>query len=550
MSVSVENIGSKSDRSFFGHPWGLSTLFFTEMWERFSYYGMKAILFLYMTAKVTDGGLGWTEKDAGPIFGLYAASVYFLPLIGGWLADRFIGAKRATFVGGVVIMLGHFALAVPTMTFFYIGLVLVAIGTGFLKSNISAMVGHLYSKEDVRRDAGFSIFYMGINLGGFISPLVCGYLAQSEGFKNIIGGYGISPESSWHFGFAAAGVGMFLGLVQYLLGAKNLKGIGEPPIENTVETKAESQTSSTYIAQMVGLVVITTIIIIILGFIGGSIFTTLPTADDNIISLFGLALNISLILKYFLIPIVVIAGLLAVLLTGMQDKLTADDWKRIGVIMILFSFSTMFWMGFEQASTSLNAFAAKLTITKVGSWDFAPSYLQSVNSLLIIIFAPIIGWIWLKMGKRQPADSIKFAIGLFFGGLGFVVIAYASSLLGADPENNMAGRVTFWWLVLVYLCHTIGELCLSPVGLSSMTKLAPTKMVSLMLGVWFLSISLGNYIAGQIAGEFVADSAILTGIFTKVALFMIGAGVVLALISPLVKRLYTQPEEVVPVEPA
>ena len=548
---SIENSGAaKSDRSFFGHPWGLSTLFFTEMWERFSYYGMRAILFLYMTAKITDGGLGWTEKDAGPIFGLYAASVYFLPLIGGWLADRFIGAKRATFIGGVVIMLGHFALAVPTIAFFYLGLILVAVGTGFLKSNISAMVGHLYSKEDARRDAGFSVFYMGINLGAFISPLVCGYLAQSDSFKNIIGGYGISPESSWHFGFAAAGVGMFLGLVQYVLGARSLKGIGEPPIENKVETKAESQTSSTYIAQMIGLVVITIIAVIILGLVGGSIFPTLPTADDNILSIFGAALNISLILKYFLIPIVVIAGLLAVLLTGMQDKLTADDWKRIGVIMILFTFSTMFWMGFEQASTSLNAFAAKLTITKIGSWDFAPSYLQSVNALLIIIFAPIIGWVWLKMGNRQPSDSIKFAIGLFFGGLGFVVVAYASSLLGADPENNMASRVTFWWLVLVYFCHTIGELCLSPVGLSSMTKLAPTKMVSLMLGVWFLSISLGNYIAGQVAGEFKADSAILTGIFSKVAMFMIGAGVVLAIISPLVKKLYTQPEAVVPEEPA
>ena len=565
----IESSGDvRNDRGFFGHPWGLSTLFFTEMWERFSYYGMRAILFLYMTAKIADGGLGWTEKDAGPIFGLYAASVYFLPLIGGWLADRFIGAKRATFIGGVIIMLGHFALAVPTIAFFYLGLILVAVGTGFLKSNISAMVGHLYSKEDVRRDAGFSVFYMGINLGAFASPLVCGYLAQSDSFKNIISGYGISPESSWHFGFAAAGVGMFLGLVQYVLGARNLKGIGESPIGNdtaredvssAARNSAEglpagiqsaSRSDSRYIAQMIGLVVITIIAVIILGFVGGSIFSTLPTPDDNVISVFGLGFNISLILKYFLMPIVVAAGLLAVLLTGMQDKLTTDDWKRIGVIMILFTFSTVFWMGFEQASTSLNAFADKLTITKIGSWDFAPSYLQSVNALLIIIFAPIIGWIWLKMGSRQPSDSIKFAIGLFFGGLGFVVVAYASSLLGADPENNMAGRVTFWWLVLVYFCHTIGELCLSPVGLSSMTKLAPAKMVSLMLGVWFLSISLGNYIAGQIAGEFKADSAILTGIFSKVAMFMIGAGVVLAVISPLVKRLYTKPAEVVPTEPA
>lgn len=554
MSVSAENIGEQSDRGFFGHPWGLSTLFFTEMWERFSYYGMRAILFLYMTAKITDGGLGWSEKDAGPIFGLYAASVYFLPLIGGWLADRFIGAKRATLIGGVVIMLGHFALAVPTLTFFYLGLVLVAVGTGFLKSNISAMVGHLYSPEDVRRDAGFSVFYMGINIGAFASPLVCGYLAQSENFKRLISGWGINPESSWHFGFAAAGVGMFLGLIQYVLGARNLRGVGEPPVEYFAESATgnapKTATDSTYIAQMIGLIVAAIAALILLGFVGGLIFSGLPTANDNVINILGLGLNISLILKYFLMPVVVLAGLTAVLLTGMQDNLTADDWKRIGVIMILFTFSTMFWMGFEQASTSLNAFADKLTITSIGGWNFAPSYLQAVNPLLIIIFAPIIGFVWLTLGKRQPSDSIKFAIGLFFGGLGFVVVAYASSRLGANPETETASKVTFWWLVLVYLCHTIGELCLSPVGLSSMTKLAPKKMVSLMLGVWFLSVSLGNYIAGQVAGEFVADSVILTGIFSKVAMFMIGAGVVLALISPLVKRLYTQPQEVVPTEPA
>ena len=550
MSVAADNIGSKSDRGFFGHPWGLSTLFFTEMWERFSFYGMRAILFLYMTAKITDGGLGWTEKDAGPIFGLYAASVYFLPLIGGWLADRFIGAKRATLIGGVVIMLGHFALAVPTLAFFYIGLVLVAVGTGFLKSNISAMVGHLYSAEDVRRDAGFSVFYMGINIGAFASPLVCGYLAQNANFKLFIGSLGFSPETSWHFGFVAAGVGMLFGLIQYVLGARNLKGIGEPPIEYFAEDAPKTASDSTYITQMISLIVVTFAVLILFGFVGGSIFSGLPTANDNILNIFGLGLNISLILKYFLMPVVVLAGLTAVLLTGMQDKLTADDWKRIGVIMILFAFSTMFWMGFEQASTSLNAFADKLTITSIGGWDFAPSSLQAVNPLLIIIFAPIIGFVWLKLGKRQPSDSIKFAIGLFFGGLGFVVVAYAASRLGANPETETASKVTFWWLVLVYLCHTIGELCLSPVGLSSMTKLAPKKMVSLMLGVWFLSVSLGNYIAGQVAGEFVADSAILTGIFSKVAMFMIGAGIVLALISPLVRKLYTQPEEVVPVEPA
>lgn len=529
MSVSTENIGSKSDRSFFGHPAGLSTLFFTEMWERFSYYGMRAILFLYMTTAIAQGGLGWDAKFAGPIFGLYAASIYFLPLIGGWIADRFIGAYRATFIGGVIIMLGHFSLAVPTNLFFYLGMVLVAVGTGFLKSNISAMVGDLYDKDDERRDAGFSIFYMGINLGALLAPLACGFLAQSEWFRMKLSSAGIDPNSSWHFGFALAGVGMFFGLVQYVIGKRKLATVGLPPSQNPrLAGEEQSSFTTAYLVQMLG------IIIVAIAVIGGA----------------ALVYDVQTALTYVLMPVVVVAGLAAVIVTGMQDKLTLADWKRIGVIIILFTFSACFWMGFEQASTSLNAFADKLTTTSFFGIEFPSSFLQSVNPILIVIFAPIMGALWLKLGKRQPTDAVKFAIGLIFGGLGFVVVALAASRLGVDPENNVASKVAFWWLVLVYFCHTIGELCLSPVGLSSMTKLAPPKMVSLMLGVWFLSISLGNYIAGQIAGEFVADSAVLTGVFSKVAMFMIGAGLVLALLSPLVKRLYTQPEEVVPVEPA
>jgi proton-dependent oligopeptide transporter, POT family len=521
MSIAIDESEPKNNRGFFGHPWGLSTLFFTEMWERFSYYGMRAILFLYMTAKVTEGGLGWEEKDAGPIFGLYAASVYFLPLIGGWIADRFIGAKRATLTGGIIIMFGHFALAVPTLTFFYIGLVLVAVGTGFLKSNISAMVGHLYEKEDVRRDAGFSIFYMGINIGAFASPLVCGWLAQSDAFKNILKGWGMSPENSWHFGFAAAGVGMFFGLVQYLFGARNLRGVGDAPVDSLAADRGESQISSSYIAQMLGVLVFAVIVVASVAF----------------------TYDLSTALKYALMPVVVVSGFVAVLLTGMQDKLTTEDWKRLGVITILFCFSMLFWMGFEQASTSFNAFAEKLTDTTLFGWDFPASWLQAVNPLMIIALAPVIGAIWLKLGKRQPADSIKFSIGLLFGGLGFVVVAYAASLTDA-------GRVSPLWLCLVYLMHTIGELCLSPVGLSSMTKLAPGRMVSLMLGIWFLSISGGNYVAGLIAGEFVERADVLSAIFMKVAAIMIGGAVVLFAISPLVKKLYTKPAEVVPTEPA
>jgi proton-dependent oligopeptide transporter, POT family len=494
-----------SDRGFFGHPSGLSTLFFTEMWERFSFYGMRAILFLYMTAELAKGGLGWKPEEAAPIYALYASSVYFLPLIGGWIADRFIGAKRATLVGGIIIMCGHFSLAFAAMPTFYLGLILVAVGTGFLKSNISAMVGHLYEKDDVRRDAGFSVFYMGINLGAFISPLVCGYLAQSDGFRQMLTGWGINPNSGWHFGFAMAGIGMFFGLLQYVIGAKNLSGVGESPKRIAA---INEKVSTTYIAQMIGLIVIAAAII---GFV-------------------AYTYNATTALKTVLMPTVLIAGLLGVLFTGMQDKLSTDDWKRIGVIIILFFFSMLFWMGFEQAATSFSLFAEELTDNKIFGWAFPASWMQSVNALMIIILAPVFSWIWLTLGRKQPSDPKKFVIGLLFGGLGFVVVAYAASLTGM-------GKVSPLWLCLVYLFHTIGELCLSPVGLSSMTKLAPAKMTSLMLGVWFLSVSMGNYAAGMIAGEFVNNPAFLFHLFGQVAMILIGGAFVLSLIAPFAENL-------------
>ena len=533
MSATADSAGPARDTSGLGgHPRGLTTLFFTEMWERFSYYGMRAILFLYMTAAIDKGGLGWDESTAGPIFGLYASSVYFLPLIGGWVADRFMGAKRATFVGGVIIMLGHFSLAVPTNAFFYLGLVLVAVGTGFLKSNISAMVGHLYERDDPRRDGGFSIFYMGINLGAFAAPIVCGFLAQHEAFRRMIAGWGFDPNSSWHFGFAAAGVGMAFGLVQYIVGRERLRGVGEPPAEvrrdmeplksSDLAEPGASNFSTAYIVQMV----------VVLAAAVGVVVTASYMRD------------FSFALSYVLMPTVLVAGLVAVLLTGMQDKLSAEDWKRLATIFVLFSFSMVFWMGFEQASTSFNAFAENLTDRNVFGFELPASWLQSINPLMIIGLAPVFAWIWVKMGDRQPSDPVKFSIGLLFGGLGFVVVAFAASLLGGG------GRVSWTWFLLIYLFHTIGELCLSPVGLSSMTKLAPGRMVSLMLGVWFLSISMGNYFAGLVAGEFEENSAVLVGIFSKVAMILIGGAVLLGLITPLVKKLTTKKAlDAVPVEP-
>ncbi|HEV7643315.1 MAG TPA: peptide MFS transporter [Pyrinomonadaceae bacterium] len=521
----MENTLPQNDKSFFGHPRGLSTLFFTEMWERFSFYGLRALLMLYMTTEAAKGGLGWDNKKAAPIYALYAASVYFLPLIGGWLADRFIGAKRATLIGGIIIMIGHFTLAFSNPTTFYLGLIFVATGTGFLKSNISVMVGDLYTKEDSRRDAGFSIFYMGINLGATIAPLICGFLAENKNFQQFISSMGFNPHSSWHFGFAAAGVGMFFGLLQYLLGRKNLKNIGEVPKDDRVDAAGENAPgngmSTLYIIEMIALVVIATTIIVLSVFVRDFDFA----------------------LSYVLMPTVLIAGLIGVLLSGMQDKLDAGDWKRIGVIIILFVFSTIFWMGFEQAATSLNLFARDMTdLTVFGGWLEASS-LQAVNGFFIVILAPVVGAVWYYLGTRQPSDAVKFSIALLFAGLGFVVVAAAVSMAGG-------GKVNPSWLFLVYFLHTIGELCLSPVGLSSMTKLAPPKMVSLMMGVWFLSISMGNYFAGMIAGEFKPEASVVISIFSTVAIILIAAAVLLFIISPLIKKLYAKPQSVVPMETA
>lgn len=528
MSASINDLNPKAGREFFGHPKGLSTLFMTEMWERLSYYGMRAILLLYMTSELTNGGLGWDTRSAAAIYGLYTSSVWFLPLVGGWIADRYIGAKRATLIGGIIITLGHFLLAFPPIPFFYTGLICVSIGTGFLKSNISKMVGDLYSKEDERRDAGFSIFYMGINTGSFFAPFVCGTLAVYN----------------WHWGFAAAGVGMLLGLIQYVIGFRNLRGIGEPPVTDFAANSEKPQESSSYIAQMAGVVVLAIILIIGLGSFANSIFPGLVGKDDVVINILGLAFNFSVAIKYVLMPVVLIAGLIAVFLTGIQDKLTKDDWKRIGIIFVLFVFATIFWMGFEQAGSSLNLFAEHITNRQItATWEFPSAWFQSVGPLFIVIFAPVFAWLWVALGKRQPSEELKFSFGLLLTGLGFVVLAYASFLSGA-------GKVSLWWLVIVYLLHTFGELCISPVGLSAMTKLAPGKMISLMLGVWFLSISMGSYFGGLVAGNFEPNESTLVGLFGKVAVVLILGGVVLLAITPFIKKLYSKPDEVVPLEPA
>ena len=492
------------DRGFFGHPGGLSTLFFTEMWERFSYYGMRAILTLYMTKTLAEGGLGFDEKYASLIYATYVSSVWYLPLIGGWLADRVFGARRAVLIGGIVIACGHYSMAVNTHFNFYAGLVLIACGTGLLKPNISAMVGQLYPEKDQRRDAGFSIFYMGINLGAFLSPIVVGFLAQHPSFRRLISSIGFDPNTSWHWGFAAAGVGMTLGLIQYVIGRRKLSRVGQKP--DKVNREAIDTRSDGF-----------DIVTLVLAVLGGAIGLGLGYR-------FGDAGFISA-----LFPLVV--GFFAGYLAGTTRLLSGDELKRVLVIFILFVFSILFWMTYEQAGSSLTLFADRLTKTTVFGWQYPSSWFQSVPAVFVIIFAPMFAWLWQRMGDRQPSSPGKFIYGLFFAGIAFVVVTIAS-MAGAG------GRVSPLWLVVVYLLQTFGELCLSPVGLSTVTKLSPARMVGLMMGVWFLSISIGSYIAGLTTRLFEGNNtAVLTRGFAIFSVITLVAALVLAVLTPLIKKL-------------
>jgi POT family proton-dependent oligopeptide transporter len=427
-----------ADTSFFGHPRGLATLFFTEMWERFSYYGMRAILVLYMVAPVGNGGLGMATAPAATIYGLYTGSVYAMSIPGGWLADRFLGARLAVLLGGLGIAAGNGLLALGSSTLFFAGLGLIVLGTGLLKPNVSAMVGGLYREHDPRRDSGFSIFYMGINTGAIIAPLVCGYLAQ---------------RISWRLGFAAACAVMILGLVQFLGFGKTLSHVGNRP-------------------------------------------ATVPRGHQ----------------------------------TGGHEPLDADAWRRIGAIAVLFMFSTVFWMSFEQAGSSLNLFADQLTRTSLSGFDFPSSWFQSVEPIFVVLLAPVFSWLWIRMGNEQPSSPAKFAYGLLAAVVAFAVITYASTLTGT-------GLVSPVWLVLVYMFQAIGELLISPVGLSTTTKLAPPRMVGLMMGVWFLSIAAGNYAAGMIASFFRPGADALVTIFGSVTLVTLASAAVLAMMIPFMRRL-------------
>ncbi|MDE2732694.1 MAG: peptide MFS transporter [Bacteroidota bacterium] len=489
---------SALSRQWFGHPRGLSTLFFTELWERFSYYGMRAMLVLFMTTSATIGnpGLDFGEGTAGAVYGLYTFFVYVLALPGGWIADNIWGQRKAVFVGGCIIALGHFTMAGPMVGLpddgsFFLGLVLIVIGTGLLKPNVSTMVGDLYPEGGARRDAGFSIFYTGINLGAFLGPILAGFLGENY---------------NWHWGFGLAGFGMVIGLIQYRLGGKHLGEAGLLKTSQTPEALLK-KTRMTYL-----IIGAAAAVLALLGWV-----LVQRVALEVLAEWLGYAV-IAIAILYF-----------AYLLIFTRH--TRMEKRRLGVIFWLFVLSAIFWSGFEQAGSSLNLFGRDSTDRMLGGWELPATWLQSVNALFIIILAPIFGSMWITLArlKRNPSIPLKFAMGLLGLATGFFVITWGAA-------NAVDGSlVSPSWLVVTYFFHTVGELSLSPVGLSSITKLAPKGRVGQMMGVWFIGTALGNLFAGLVAGRL--ETLAPVDLFMNVA-FTIGiAGVIALVLFIPIKRL-------------
>jgi proton-dependent oligopeptide transporter, POT family len=492
-----------SGKSFFGHPRGLATLFFTEMWERFSYYGMRALLFLFMVAPADQGGLDLDYKTAGAIYGLYTMAVYLLALPGGWLADNFFGLRKSVFYGGCLIALGHFCLAVPYHETFFLGLGLIVVGTGLLKPNISSMVGALYSSEDqARRDAGFSIFYMGINLGATLAPLITGYLGEAI---------------NWHYGFGAAGLGMVVGLVQYKLTEHHLGTAGaepvrlsDPDLDLTRRNKIRS-----------GLILVSIALVTMMALLIFRIISVNPVVIAQA-SFYLIGLSALLYFVYILF---------------FQD-LGLEERKKIAAVGIFFMASALFYGGFEQQGSTLNLFAENYTDMFLMGFKIPTSWLQSVPTLAVMLLTPVFAWLWVWLAARNknPSTPVKLSLGLIFVGLGYAVMIGAALIYigGSKPLPT--------WLIVTYVLHTIGEICLYPVGLSAVTKLVPQKLVGQMMGIWFTSLAIGNLFAGMFAGEFdareiAADPHRLVDLFWLVTKFMLIAGTAMLLLAKPIRKL-------------
>ena len=474
--------------SFRNHPKGLYTLFFTEMWERMSYYGMRGILVLFMTAAIADGGLEIDAKSASAIYGIYSSSVYLVALLGGWIADRLIGQQKAIFYGGLIITIGHFLLAFTLIETFYLGLLFVVLGTGLLKPNISAIVGGLYEKLPELRESGFTIFYMAINIGSILGFFICGFLGENIG---------------WHYGFAAAGIGMFFGLIQFVLKKESLNEVGLLPSTHLSKEKKKRE---------INILILGFIIFLSVAFTGVmGLWTFEPiTAAENL-TLFILFIAVLYFIYLFLF-----------------GKLNEFEKRKIGLIIVLFFGAALFWSGFDQAGSSFNIFAKEYTDRIILGWEYPASWLQILNPALVVILSPFMAYMWIFLGRRMldPSLPFKFGIGLFFMAIGFIFISVGASI--AMEEGIASAK----WLLLTYLFHTIGELTLSPIGLSAISKLSPKRFVGQMMGIWFLASALGAIIAGLLSGQATIEGLnTMPALFNKIAIISSISGLFLILIS-------------------
>jgi POT family proton-dependent oligopeptide transporter len=482
------------------------------MWERFSYYGLRPLLVLFMSAALMQGGFGFDRAQASAIVGIYGASVYLASLPGGWIADRLLGLRRAILYGAICISAGHISIGLSAFAggklTFFLGLILIVCGTGLLKPNISAIVGDLYPEGGARRDAGFSIFYMGINVGAFAGQLVTGFLGETIG---------------WHWGFGAAGVGMLIGLVVFATRSRTTLGdIGMHPTRHPDPVIQARQETRVKLVLGIGVGLLALVIILAAtGVIG---------LDAQVIGGYMTFVLVGLAVLFF--GYVFVAG-----------GLDSDERKRVLVIAVLFFFAAIFWSAFEQAPTSLNLFARDFTARTIGGFEVPATWFQSINSAFIILFAPVFAALWTGLGARgrDLSAPAKFALGLFFAGLGFLLMIPAANLV---VSGGGAAKVAAWWLVGSYFFQTIGELCLSPVGLSSMTKLSPRRYVGQMMGIWFLASAVGNLIGGLVGGHVDPEKLEqMPWLFTMTTASLMGAAIVLGLLSIPIRRMLKKVEQ-------
>ena len=482
------------------HPKALYTLFATEMWERFSYYGMRALLTLYLTAELAKGGFGLNREEALALYAIFTGLVYLTPILGGWVADNFLGKRKTVYIGGLVMAIGQLLLATSAfmsstldvetrLLVFNFGLGVLIIGNGFFKPNISTIVGDFYDDNDPRKDSAFNIFYMGINLGAILGPFIAGALGENV---------------HWGYGYLAAAVGMVIGVVWMKFNESTLEDKGlthnAPEGKLVLDNKDWREIFMYTIA-----LVITTLIVVL-------IWRELPDSVTSVISYVGFA---SLVL-----------GLGYVIYNGTNGS---AEWSRMSVILILAFFNIAFWAGFEQAGGTMNLFAYESTDRFIFGWNVPASWFQNINPLGILIFAPIFSIMWLKLDawKINPRTPIKFAIGLFIGALAFWLMTQASN---AAAGGNLVSPM---WLVVVYFVLTLGELMLSPIGLSMITKLAPKKLVSVVMGLWMASFAAGNYIAGMLESILHKYDFEL---YPFITMLMLGSGLCLVILSPYLKK--------------